>query len=92
MIVSTCGFGSTGSSAVSDYLMECENTQILDKIEFTIASRVDGLADLEHAVMDAIAAGVVTGDLAALMESRPEPTDSAGFLSAVRSELEKKYA
>ena len=48
--------------------------------------------DLERAVMDAIAAGVVTGDLAALMESRPESTDSAGFLAAVRSELEKKYA
>ena len=48
--------------------------------------------DLEKAVMDTIARGVVTGDLAGLLESRPEPVDSAGFLSAVRAELEKKYA
>jgi isocitrate dehydrogenase len=46
---------------------------------------------LETAVMDAIASGVVTGDLAVLMEGRPESVDSAGFLSAVRRELERHY-
>ena len=48
MIVSTCSYGSTGSSAVSDYLKECENTQVLDKFEFTIATCTDGLSDLEY--------------------------------------------
>lgn len=51
MIVSTCGFGSTGSSAVSDYLMECDNVQVLDKLEFTLATCVDGLEDLEFHLM-----------------------------------------
>lgn len=48
MIVSTCSFGSTGSSAVSDYLKECEGTQVLDKFEFTVATTTDGLTDLEY--------------------------------------------
>lgn len=51
MIISTCGFGSTGSSAVSDYLLECEGVSVFDKIEFTISTQVDGLADLEHHIM-----------------------------------------
>ena len=51
MVVSTCGFGSTGSSAISDYLMECENVQVMDKIEFTIVPNVDGLVDLEYHLM-----------------------------------------
>ena len=51
MIVSTCGFGSTGSSAVSDYLKECENTCVLDEIEFDLASMPDGLEDLEYHLM-----------------------------------------
>ncbi len=51
MIVSTCGFGSTGSSAVSDYLMECDDTQVMDKLEFTLTTCVDGLEDLEYHLM-----------------------------------------
>lgn len=51
MIVSTCSFGSTGSSAVSDYLKECENVHVMDKLEFTIAPAVDGLQDLEYNIM-----------------------------------------
>lgn len=51
MIVSTCGFGSTGSSAVSDYLLECENFCVFDDVEFNLASRVDGLEDLEYHLM-----------------------------------------
>ena len=51
MIVGTCGFGSTGSSVVSDYLLEYDNTMVLDRLEFTWVSEVDGLVDLEYHVM-----------------------------------------
>lgn len=51
MIVSTCGFGSTGSSAVCDYLMECEGFQNFDAVEFTLSTMVDGLEDLEFHIM-----------------------------------------
>lgn len=47
MIIGACGFGSTGSSAVSDYLKEFNQFQVLDKIEFTWVSSVDGLIDLD---------------------------------------------
>lgn len=50
MIVGSCGFGSTGSSAITDYLLEYgeEKIQVLDNIEFTWVSGVDGLIDLEY--------------------------------------------
>lgn len=48
MIIGACGFGSTGSSAVTDYLKEYDSFQVLDKIEFTWVSSVDGLIDLEY--------------------------------------------
>lgn len=51
MIISTCSFGSSGSSAVSDYLHECENVQVMDKLEFTLGAMVDGLEDLEFQLM-----------------------------------------
>ncbi len=51
MIIGTCSFGSTGSSAVSDFLAEYDDLQVMDKLEFTWISRVDGLIDLERAVM-----------------------------------------
>ena len=51
MFISTCGFGSTGSSAVTDYLRECDGVQVLDNFEFTIATQVDGLEDLEYHLM-----------------------------------------
>lgn len=47
MIVGTCGFGSTGSSAVCDYLIEFDLFQVLDRMEFTWVSGVDGLIDLD---------------------------------------------
>ncbi len=50
MIIGACGFGSTGSSAVSDYLLEFGNVQVLDRMEFTWVSDVDGLIDLEYHV------------------------------------------
>ena len=51
MIISTCSFGSSGSSAVSDYLCECQDVQVMDKLEFTVTSMVDGLSDLEYQLM-----------------------------------------
>ena len=50
MLIGTCGFGSTGSSAISDYLSEYgeDLVQVLDNIEFTWVSGVDGLIDLEY--------------------------------------------
>ena len=51
MIISVCGFGSTGSSAASDYLAECANTQNLDQLEFTLITGVDGMEDLEYHLM-----------------------------------------
>ncbi len=50
MIVGACGFGSTGSSVVTDYLKEYDNFQVLDQIEFTWVSCVDGLIDLDYHV------------------------------------------
>ena len=47
---------------------------------------------LEQAVMDTIARGIVTADLACLMDSRPESVDSDGFLAAVRQTLETLLA
>jgi len=51
MIISTCSFGSSGSSTVSDYLHECEGTYVMDKLEFTLADMTDGLSDLEFHLM-----------------------------------------
>lgn len=48
MIIGTCGFGESGSSAISDYLMEYNSIQVLDKIEFNWVYAVDGLIDLEN--------------------------------------------
>ena len=42
---------------------------------------------LEQAVLDTIAGGVVTGDLAALMDPKPVPVDTAAFLAAVRERV-----
>jgi len=57
------------------------------ELDGTIA--LSAFADrLEQAVMDTIAAGTVTGDLAALMEPKPAAVDSWQFLAAVRERLE----
>lgn len=47
MIIGACGFGSTGSSVITDYLKEYDEFQVLDDIEFTWVSGVDGLIDLD---------------------------------------------
>lgn len=51
MIVGACGFGSTGSSVVSDYLMEFDNVCVLDGVEFELVSCCDGLIDLAYTLM-----------------------------------------
>lgn len=53
MIIGSCGFGSTGSSAITDYILEFgeDKVQVLDNIEFTWVSGVDGLIDLEYHLM-----------------------------------------
>lgn len=48
MVVGACGFGSTGSSVVTDYLMEYGNLSVVDSLEFTWVLGVDGLIDLEY--------------------------------------------
>ena len=50
---------------------------------------VEFASALEKAVMDTILGGVATGDLAAMMEPRPQAVDSETFLDAVRERLEK---
>lgn len=47
MVIGTCGFVGTGSSAVSDYLKEFSNTSALDMVEFIITHGPDGLEDLD---------------------------------------------
>ncbi len=51
MIIGACGFGSTGSSVVTDYLREYDGINVKDDLEFTYVSGLDGLIDLERAVM-----------------------------------------
>ena len=48
MIIGTCGFASTGSSAVSDYLKEFDENQVFSQFEFTLPYLPDGLEDLEY--------------------------------------------
>ena len=43
---------------------------------------------LEQAVLDTIAEGTVTGDLAALMDPKPAAVDSETFIKAIRAKLE----
>lgn len=52
MIIGACGFGSTGSSVVTDYLREYDNITVKDDFEFTWVQRNDSLIDLERAVMN----------------------------------------
>ena len=51
MIIGACGFGSTGSSVVTDYLKEFDGVTVKDDMEFTWVAGTDSLIDLENAVM-----------------------------------------
>lgn len=48
MIIGCCGFTSTGSSAVSDYLKEFDDICAFDRKEFVLAYYPDGLEDLDY--------------------------------------------
>ncbi len=47
MIIGTCGFSWSGSSAVADYLAEFEENQVYNEDEFVLAFHPDGLRDLD---------------------------------------------
>ena len=47
---------------------------------------------LEKAVLDTIASGVVTGDLARLIESNPPAAETGAFIAAIRKNLEAALA
>lgn len=48
MIIGVCGYTSTGSSAVSDFLKEFTCNSVLDSCEFTISHHPDGIEDLDY--------------------------------------------
>ena len=48
MIISTCSFGSTGSSVITDYLKEFDGLHVMDDTELTWISAVDGIIDLDY--------------------------------------------
>ena len=48
MIIGVCGFGSSGSSAVTDYLKEFSNTEVLDEVEFQLLTYPDGVESLDY--------------------------------------------
>lgn len=48
MIVSTCGYGYTGASAVLDFLRGYNSIQILDNVEFQMLHQADGILDLKY--------------------------------------------
>lgn len=48
MTIGVCGFFSTGSSCVSDFLKEFDENVVLDDIEFTLPFMPDGIDDLRY--------------------------------------------
>ena len=53
MIIGVCGTGYCGSSAITDYLHECENVAVSPyDIEFMFIYDVDGLDDLRHHIVE----------------------------------------
>ena len=48
MLVGVCGFTSTGSSLISDFLKEFDENFVLDSFEFTLPYFPDGLDDLRY--------------------------------------------
>lgn len=48
MIISTCSFGSTGSSVITDYLKEFDNLHVMDRAELTWITVPDGIIDLDY--------------------------------------------
>lgn len=87
MFIGTCGFGSTGSSAISDYLKEFDDNNVLDRMEFTIAYCVDGLSDLERHLM--YPSGRTSEGTAAIIRFRKMMESKSEYL-AKKSYLSKK--
>ena len=52
MMIGVCGFASTGSSAVLDYLKEYNSLSVLDNKEYVFIFYPDGLEDLEYHLFD----------------------------------------
>ena len=48
MVISTCGFGNTGASAVLDFLKEYDTISVQGSLEFQLIHMPDGLLDLKH--------------------------------------------
>lgn len=51
-IITCTGFGGTGSSAISDLFKEFDNVKSCGNFEFSLAHEVDGISDLQHAIVD----------------------------------------
>lgn len=48
MIISTCGFGNTGASAVLDFLRGYRDVQLVDDFEYQLIHEPDGINDLKY--------------------------------------------
>jgi hypothetical protein len=48
MIISTCGYGTTGASAVIDFLKGYPDKQVYDGAEFQLLHQPDGICDLKY--------------------------------------------
>lgn len=51
-IITCTGYGGTGSSLITDLLKEFDNVKSLGDFEFSLAHEVDGISDLQHAIVD----------------------------------------
>ena len=88
MIVGSCGFGSTGSSAINDYLLEFDDVQVLDDIEFTWVWAVDSIIDLEFHLMHPHGR---TGDSIRAIQRYEDKIDSIGSeYSIIGSDIFRK--
>ena len=52
MIITTCGYGNSGASAVLDFLKGYDEIRIIDDVEFQIVHMPDGLLDLRNALLN----------------------------------------
>lgn len=51
-LITCTGYGGTGSSVISDLLKEYEGVKSMGDFEFSLAHEVDGISDLQHAIVD----------------------------------------
>lgn len=55
MIIGVAGFGSSGSSAVTDYLKEFDSLSVVDGLEFVLPFTPDGIHDLDYHLNECVA-------------------------------------